>query len=102
MMSSIAETRPVQTVFTLISVEKTDAPAGCLGDRWYRYVIERGASTIVGSRRGTLQQVTLHAREYAAELNLRAANGGAFTWSPKIKGRKGRPKTHITIGRRPG
>ena len=101
-MSFIAEKRTSPSEFIVSSVEKTDAPAGCEGEGWYRYVLERGASTIVGSRRGTLQQVRTHAREYAAEINNRAANGGASTWSPKIKGRKGKARVQIDLSRRPG
>ena len=87
-MSSVVEKRIPPQIFTLISVEKTDAPPGCDGQGWHRYVIGRGTSTIVGSRRGTLSQIRTYASEYAAELNERAANGGASTWSPKNKGRK--------------
>jgi hypothetical protein len=71
--------------FTLVSIEKTDPPSGCDGDKWYRYVIERGISTIVGNRSGTLKQVTNYAREYTAELNERAKNGGRSSWSPRSK-----------------
>ena len=90
-MSSVVEKvekKFVEPIFTLISVEKTDAPPGCDGQGWHRYVIGRGTSTIVGSRRGTLNQIRTYACEYAAELNERAANGGGSTWSPKNKGRK--------------
>lgn len=100
-MSFIAEKRTTQSMFVVSSVEKTDAPDGCDGEGWYRYVLERGTSTIVGNRRGTLQQVRTHAREYAEEINNRAANGGASTWSPKIKGRKNRARNHIVLTRRP-
>ena len=74
--------------FNVVSVEKTDAPEGCDGEDWYRYVIERGRSTIVGSRRGSLRQVKAHATEYANDLNLRAANGGVSLWSPRRKAQK--------------
>lgn len=74
--------------FNVVSVEKTRPPAGCDGDDWYRYVIERGRSTIVGARRGSLRQVKAHATEYANDLNLRAANGGVSLWSPRRKAQK--------------
>ncbi|MBI2994286.1 MAG: hypothetical protein HYY48_08955 [Gammaproteobacteria bacterium] len=92
-MSSVVEKKLNEPKFTLISVEKTETPPGCDGQGWYRYVIGRGTSTIVGSRRGTLSQIRAYASEYAEEINQRAANGGASTWSPKHKGRKAAPRS---------
>lgn len=74
--------------FNVVSVEKTDPPSGCDGDDWYQYVIERGRSTIVGARRGTLRAVKAHAVAYANDLNARAANGGVSLWSPRRKAQK--------------
>jgi hypothetical protein len=87
-MSYVPEKQASEPKFTLVSVEKSEPPDGCEGGSWYRYIIERGRSTIVGSRSGTLQQVTTHAKEYAAELNYRAENGGGSTWAPRKRGRK--------------
>lgn len=57
--------------YTLISVEKTDPPSGVEGGNWYRYIVGRGSSSLVGKRRGTLKQVTEHAETLAEDLNSR-------------------------------
>lgn len=85
---SAVENAAAKPKFVVKGAEKIDPPHGCEGKSWYRYVIESGRSTIVGCRSGTLQQVTEHAKEYAAELNFRAANGGHSAWSPRNKKRK--------------
>jgi hypothetical protein len=86
-MSTVLDKESDSSQFTLVSVEKIDPPEGATGDTWYRYVIERGISTIVGNRAGTLKQVTNYAREYTAELNERSRNGGRSSWSPRSKSR---------------
>ena len=82
---ALAKRKDMTSEFSVTSVEKTDPPDGCKGENWYRYVIERENSTIVGSRIGTLKQVTRHAREFADELNLRSKNGGRSIWAPNRK-----------------
>ncbi len=67
------------------TVEKTDAPAGCEGNNWYRYVLERNGSTLVGQRRGTLSQVTDYAEELAREANSRRGGKGPSQWSTRSK-----------------
>lgn len=67
-------------------VEPTAPPAGITGERWYRYVLENGNSSIEGQRHGTRAQVTQHAREFAGELNARTRNGYRTTWT--TRGRK--------------
>jgi hypothetical protein len=79
---------PVPRKFVLATTEKAEPPEGCEGDNWYRFVLESGASTMVCYRSGTLQQVTAHAREYAKDLNIRAANGGRSPWSSSSRRRK--------------
>ena len=56
--------------YTVVSVEKTD-PKVDDGQDWYEYVIGRGNSIMVGSRSGTLKQVTEHANTVAVDLNSR-------------------------------
>ena len=73
--------------FTVVSVERTQAPAGTEGGNWYRYVIERNGSTIVGNRSGTRQQVSNHAEAFAEDLNSRLAGGGPSSWTPQQKKR---------------
>ncbi len=73
------------SLFSVVTVEKIDAPDGTAGT-WYRYVIERkNRSTIVGSRRGSMRSVKRHAQAFAEDLNLRIANGGKSMWSPRQK-----------------
>lgn len=76
---------PASGVFHLASVDKTAVPDGCDGDDWYRYVIENGRSTITGCRRGSLKQVTEHAKAYVEELNARVGGRGSSTWAPRKK-----------------
>jgi hypothetical protein len=57
--------------YALISVKKTEPPEGEQGNNWYQYVVGKGASSLVGKRRGTLKQVTEHAETLADSLNER-------------------------------
>ncbi|MDZ7661170.1 hypothetical protein [Thiohalophilus sp.] len=67
------------------AVEKTTTPAGCDGNNWYRYVLERNGSTLVGQRRGTLNQVTRYAEELADDVNSRSGGNGPSQWSSRNK-----------------
>ncbi|WP_455207392.1 hypothetical protein [Kaarinaea lacus] len=58
--------------YSVVSVEKTKAPAGAEGDNWFKYVVARDNSEIVGNMRGTLNQVTKYAKDFVENLNLRA------------------------------
>ena len=69
--------------YNVLSVEKIDPPAGMDGANWYRYVIGRGTSTMVGNRRGTLKQVTEHANTLASDLNARSGRNGKSLWAPR-------------------
>ena len=71
--------------YSVISVDKIESPDGIEGDNWYRYVIKRGESSIVGNRRGTLQQVTSHANDYVEGLNSRTGAKGSSIWAPSRK-----------------
>lgn len=66
-------------------VEKTTAPDGCEGNNWYRYVLERNGSTLVGQRQGTLNQVTRYAEVLAEEANSRRGGKGTSQWSSRSK-----------------
>jgi len=68
----------IRKEYTVVSVEKTEAPEGGDGGEWYRYVVGRDKSTIVGNMRGTLQQVTHYAKEFVENLNSR-------TGVPKVR-----------------
>jgi hypothetical protein len=86
-MSSVKEQDLIAKRYCVACVEKTDPPEGAEGGTWYRYVIERGNcnSTIVGNRRGTLQQVTNHANAFADDLNSRSGVQGRSIWAPRQK-----------------
>ena len=57
--------------FELISIEKTEPPAGADGSNWHRYVITQGESPIVGYRQGTQRNVRLAIEEIVVQLNER-------------------------------
>jgi len=70
--------------YEVIKVEKIDAPNGTDGENWYSYTIRRSSnSSIVGQRRGTLEQVKEYARECAEEINQRQGNGGYSMWTTR-------------------
>lgn len=84
--NELVETSP--NAYKLMGVEEIDAPEGCRESgkgRWYRYVIERNNSTIVGQRHGTRQQVTAHADAYVDQLNERSVAGSTSLWAPRQK-----------------
>ncbi len=57
--------------YELAEVEKVSSPEGAAGDDWYRYVLVRRASRIVGFRRGSLMDVTAYAEDCAEAFNDR-------------------------------
>ncbi len=59
-------------MYNLIAIDCPAAPEGMDDRNWCRYIIARDGSTIVAYRRGTVQQVTQHARHYVDDLNARA------------------------------
>ena len=61
--------------FRVALVEKSPVPQGTEDEGWYRYVLESGYATITGWRRGSLQEITQHARHCAEEQNARSATG---------------------------
>jgi hypothetical protein len=92
LMSTDDNATLLENPYTLSSVNKTSAPAGTQGNDWYRYVVERDNSTIVGCMRGTLQQVTTYAKEFVEKLNIRTHTRKNYsTWSPPNK-KGARPK----------
>jgi len=68
--------------YKVTSVAKTKAPSGADGN-WYRYVLEGGRSPITGIRRGTLKEVTEHAKRCAADLNERNSGRSPSAWAPR-------------------
>lgn len=61
--------------FALTRIEKTEPPTGVTEGEWYEYVIGEGASAITGKRAGSLKSVTDYVKEFADNLNQRAALG---------------------------
>jgi hypothetical protein len=68
--------------YKVTSVVKAKAPGGADGN-WYRYVLEGGRSPITGLRRGTLKEVTEHAKRCAADLNERNSGRSPSAWAPR-------------------
>jgi hypothetical protein len=66
--------------FSVISVEKIEPIAGMVDEGCYRYIIECGRRRIVGTRFGTLQEVSRHAKTCVDELNRRRNNSGYSFW----------------------
>jgi hypothetical protein len=57
--------------FKIISVTKSEGPAGNEQKDWYRYVISQGNDPIIGHRRGTRKSVVAAAEEIVFSLNER-------------------------------
>jgi hypothetical protein len=61
----------LETPFSLESVTPTSAPAGAEGP-WHSYVIVQGDNRILGSRAGSLAEVSTQARDMIDRLNERS------------------------------
>jgi hypothetical protein len=68
--------------YQVTSVDKAEGPNGADGD-WYCYVLEGGRSPITGLRRGTLSEVTEHAKRCARDLNERNSGKSPSAWAPR-------------------
>jgi hypothetical protein len=64
----------IRRPYELAEVEKVDSPAGAAGDDWYRYVLVRRTSRIIGFRRGSLWEVTEYALGCIEAFNDRNLN----------------------------
>jgi len=70
--------------YHVVTVEKTTAPKGMLGDDWYRYVIRKDNSILECKKSGSLKAVTQHAKEAAEMINSRNIGGrNAYTTRKK-------------------
>jgi hypothetical protein len=67
--------------FSVVSVEKMEPIAGMIDESWYRYILECEHGRIVGTRCGTLQQVSNHAKAFTDELNYRGDNLSHSIWT---------------------
>lgn len=75
----------IEPKYQVVSIEKTDTPEGMPGDDWYRYIVGQGGAKIEGLKAGTLQEVSLHAKIFAEDLNGRSKGGNAGYASNKQK-----------------
>ena len=57
--------------FKLESIVDEEGPTGTEGVGWHRYVITQGGNTIVGHRRGSLENVMVAAEKIVLQLNQR-------------------------------
>ena len=69
--------------YAVASVTKSDAPEGLDGEDWYSYVVKDGRSTINGSRRGSLKQVSEYAKQFANELNEQGTSKSSSQWTSR-------------------
>lgn len=83
-MNSDSDAHDIVNKYNVISVEKTETPAGMTGNDWHQYVIGVGNSKMVGNKPGTLQAVTEHARAVADDLNERASRSGSV-YAPRLR-----------------
>ena len=96
------EKAQTKSMHNLVCVERTAAPEGMNGGKWCRYVIVRDgstpdASTIVGYRRGTVQQVTAHAKHCVDQLNARATGVSPYRLRRSVqRGQKGSQSRNVT------
>ena len=68
-----ASEKPVaKAKYEVISIESIDTPTGMTGDSWFRYIVGEGGGKIEGLKEGTLKDVTLHAENFAEDLNVRS------------------------------
>ncbi|MCC7257478.1 MAG: hypothetical protein IT486_03840 [Gammaproteobacteria bacterium] len=59
--------------FRLVSIERTEPPAGAAGRNWYRYTIRQGVNAINGYLQGTAAGVKTAAEQIVGQLNERRA-----------------------------
>ena len=67
-----------ENIYQIVTVEKTTAPVGLIGDNWFRYVIQKGNLTnsiMEGKITGSLKTATEHAADVVETINLRNVKG---------------------------
>ena len=69
--------------YTVASVEKSEPPGGVEGCDWYCYIVVSGRSTITGYCRGSRQDATCRAQDFAEDLNSRMGGVKPFGWTPR-------------------
>lgn len=69
--------------YHVVSIDKAQTPPeGSDGD-WYIYVLAGGRAPITGLRRGTLIEVTEHAKRCVRDLNDRSNGKRLSAWTPR-------------------
>lgn len=66
-----AETPVLDDPYEVVSVRRSETPAGAEGSDWHRYEIVQGKNRIKGYRQGSREDVTEAVTEIAARLNER-------------------------------
>ena len=67
-----------ENIYQIVTVEKTTAPVGLMGDNWFRYVIQKGNLTnsiMEGKITSSLKTVTQNAADVVEPINLRNVKG---------------------------
>ena len=67
----MAAQNPHDEPYELLSVDKSEPPAGGQGDDWCRYRIAQGANVITGYRQGSVNSTKRAAQEIVSGLNER-------------------------------
>ena len=83
-MAAIKDAVSPDKTYQVVAVEKTEPPGGTEDVNWYRYIIALEDETIIGGRRGTLQEVTQYANECAENLSSRVGRGTS-SWTSRKK-----------------
>ncbi len=83
-MAAVKDAISPDKTYQVVAVEKAEPPVGIEDGNWYQYVIALEGETIVGSRRGTLNEVTEYAYECAQNLSSRVGRGTS-SWSSSKK-----------------
>lgn len=69
--------------YHVASVDKAKSPPNGADGDWYCYILAGGRTPITGLRRGTLTEVTEHARRCARDLNDRSNGKRLSSWAPR-------------------
>ncbi|KOR30972.1 hypothetical protein TI04_03280 [Achromatium sp. WMS2] len=84
MQSSLTSTPPsLIRRYHVASVDKAQSPPNGSDGDWYRYVLAGGRTPITGLRRGTLNEVTEHARRCVRDLNDRNSGKRLSAWGTR-------------------
>lgn len=69
--------------YHVVSVDKAQSPPNGADGDWYCYVLAGGRTPITGLRRGSLIEVTEHAKRCAKDLNDRSNGKRLSAWAPR-------------------